>query len=110
MSPVTKKTSVVDQVKIWVTPGLVSVVGLLMWSTITEIKQDVKTLLKQTAEDHVKIESLQFKVERIETKLWELHQNRVANNAVTPASQMFYLKPKALQIPVRREPVKITML
>jgi hypothetical protein len=46
-------------VKVWIFPSLVSLVALLIWSDVTEIKADLKALMAQSNIDKTRIDNLE---------------------------------------------------
>jgi hypothetical protein len=48
--------------KIWVFPSLVSIVSLLIWNDVNEIKADVKALMAQSNIDKTRIDNLERQV------------------------------------------------
>ena len=48
-----------DKVKLYLFPGLVSVLGLVIWSIVSEIRSDMKFLMSQYSADHVRIDNLE---------------------------------------------------
>ena len=48
-----------EKFKLWIFPGLASILGLMIWNTVTEIKTDMKFLMAQTSADHVRIDNLE---------------------------------------------------
>jgi hypothetical protein len=51
--------SAVDKVKVWLFPTLVSVIGILLYQEIKEIKSDVKALLAQSNIDKTRIDNIE---------------------------------------------------
>jgi hypothetical protein len=49
----------VAKVKEWITPSLVTVLGVVLWNQLTELKSDVKTLLINQSAYQVRISSLE---------------------------------------------------
>ena len=49
----------VDKIKLWIFPTLVSIIGLILWQEIKEIKSDVKALLAQSNIDKTRIDNLE---------------------------------------------------
>jgi len=43
-----------EKIKAWLTPGLITVFGVFSWNLITEIRSDVKILLKSAAQTDIK--------------------------------------------------------
>ena len=48
--------------KIWVFPSLVSIISLLIWNDVNEIKADVKALMAQSNIDKTRIDNLERQV------------------------------------------------
>lgn len=46
-------------IKVWIFPSLVSLVALLIWSDVTEIKADLKALMAQSNVDKTRIDNLE---------------------------------------------------
>ena len=49
-------------VKVWIFPSLVSLVSLLIWSDVNEIKSDLKVLMAQSNIDKTRIDNLERQV------------------------------------------------
>lgn len=74
-----------DRVKSYVTPFLLSAFCVVMWDMITEIRSDVKMLLKTSAQNDIRVEGLERRVQIVETFI---NQNR-----------LFATKPEEIEIP-----------
>ena len=48
-----------NSIKLWIFPSLASLVGLLIWSDVNEIKGDVKALMAQSNIDKTRIDNLE---------------------------------------------------
>ena len=46
-------------IKVWIFPSLVSLVSLLIWNDVNEIKSDVKALMAQSNIDKTRIDNLE---------------------------------------------------
>lgn len=57
-----KNDVAVDVFKTWLFPGLVAIVGMMIWSTLNEIKSDVKALMAQSNIDKTRIDNLERQV------------------------------------------------
>lgn len=77
----------VDKVKSWLTPGLVTCFGVILWNLFTEIRTDIKTLLSANAEVQVRIQALEKRMDGLETVVY--------------AQRVFALKPEEVEIPKR---------
>jgi hypothetical protein len=49
----------VKSIKLWIFPSLASLVGLLIWNDVNEIKGDVKALMAQSNIDKTRIDNLE---------------------------------------------------
>jgi len=54
--------STYNQFKNWVFPSLVSVLGMMIWNDVVEIKTDVKALIAQSSVDKTRIDNLEREV------------------------------------------------
>lgn len=59
MSAPSKNLSPLNVVKLWVFPSVVTILAMLIWRDVSELRSDVKALLAQTNIDKTKIESLE---------------------------------------------------
>ena len=53
------ETPNLKSIKVWIFPSLVSLVALLIWSDVNEIKGDVKALMAQSNIDKTRIDNLE---------------------------------------------------
>ena len=87
------KETIVSQVKVWITPSLIGILGMFIWRDLSELRSDVKTLLSQSAEDQVKIQSIEKDVEVLKIRIWEYRngqsQNNSNNNGSTLSARMY---------------------
>jgi len=74
-----------DRVKSYVTPFLLSAFCVVMWDMITEIRADVKMLLKTSAQNDIRVEGLERRVQIVETFISE--------------NRLFAIKPEEIEIP-----------
>jgi hypothetical protein len=56
--------SALTQFKSWIFPGLVSILGMMIWQDVTEIKADVKALIAQSNIDKTRIDNLEREIYR----------------------------------------------
>jgi hypothetical protein len=52
------------------TPGLISIFGLISWTLINEIRTDVKALLAANAEVKVRIQNLERRMDGVEDVIY----------------------------------------
>lgn len=55
----TKSNSAVESFKVWVFPSLVSILAMMIWNDVSEIKADVKALMAQSNIDKTRIDNLE---------------------------------------------------
>jgi len=61
-----KNNQILDTVKVWLFPIIITILGTMLWAEIIEIKKDVKQLLAQSNIDKTKIEELQKDVKQLQ--------------------------------------------
>lgn len=49
----------IEAFKVWIFPSIVSILGLMIWNDVNEIKSDVKALMAQSAIDKTRIDNLE---------------------------------------------------
>ena len=54
-----QENSPIATFKVWIFPSLVSIVSLLIWNDVNEIKSDVKILMAQSNIDKTRIDNLE---------------------------------------------------
>ena len=57
----------ISKVKEWISSILITVVGVMLWSQLTELRADVKKLLINQSADQVKIANLEQDVEELKS-------------------------------------------
>lgn len=57
-----RQNSAVDAFKVWIFPSLVSIIALLIWNDVNEIKADVKALMAQSNIDKTRIDNLERQI------------------------------------------------
>ncbi len=58
----TKENPAIAAFKVWVFPSLVSIISLMIWNDVNEIKADVKALMAQSNIDKTRIDNLERQV------------------------------------------------
>jgi hypothetical protein len=56
------KDPVISRVKEYITPGLITILGVMLWAEISELKKDVKTLLSNDAASQMKVDMLEKEI------------------------------------------------
>ena len=67
--PIDTKTSVMNGIKVYLFPTLVTILAMMIWHDVTELRSDVKSLLAQSNVDKTKIEILEKDVKMLEQTL-----------------------------------------
>jgi hypothetical protein len=57
-----KENPTIAAFKVWVFPSLVSIVSIMIWNDVNEIKADVKALIAQSNQDKIRIDNLERQV------------------------------------------------
>ena len=57
-----RQNPAVDAFKVWIFPSLVSVIALLIWNDVNEIKADVKQLMAQSNIDKTRIDNIERQI------------------------------------------------
>lgn len=82
MSIPNPKTSVGNTFKIYLFPAMVSVLSMLIWRDVSELRSDVKALLAQSSVDKTKIEALERDVKTLENMVFS-NKKIVYNDVLT---------------------------
>jgi hypothetical protein len=59
---------VISKIKEWLSPGLISFVGMVLWMQLTELKQDVRTLLINQGIVETKVFQLEKEVDYMKNR------------------------------------------
>jgi hypothetical protein len=63
----TRENSSIATLKVWIFPSLVSLISLLIWNDVNEIKADVKLLMAQSNIDKTRIDNLERQIYKSNT-------------------------------------------
>lgn len=61
-----EKNLMINTVKLYIFPSLLSILAILIWRDVSELRSDVKSLLAQSNVDKTKIEILEKEVQALE--------------------------------------------
>ena len=84
-------TNIIDKVKVWASPTIISILGLIIWTDLQEMKHDVKRLLEVSSSQQARIESL----ERDLALIKGLYFKRVTNNQASKEEKLPFFIPFA---------------
>ena len=82
--PHTQKNPVGNAIKIYLFPSLVTILAMLIWRDVNELRSDVKALLAQSNVDKTKIENLEKDVRMLD--------QAVFNKRITASTEVFDFK------------------
>jgi hypothetical protein len=68
-TPTAQKNSVLNTVKLYFFPSIVTVISMMIWRDINELRSDVKSLLAQSNIDKTRIDNLERDVRFLEQKV-----------------------------------------
>ena len=60
----------VSAIKAWLTPILMSILGVMIWHDLNEMKRDIKILLAKDSANQIKIEQLEKDVEIMKKQIY----------------------------------------
>lgn len=70
MSIQSPKQSALNALKVYLFPTLVTILAMLIWRDVTELRNDIKALLAQSNIDKTKIENLEKDVKMLEQSVF----------------------------------------
>lgn len=59
---VKKDSPAIEAFKVWIFPSLVSILAMMIWNDVSEIKADIKMLMAQSNIDKTRIDNLERQV------------------------------------------------
>lgn len=81
----TPKNSIANAIKIYLFPSIVSILAMMIWRDVTELRNDVKQLLAQSNIDKTRIEQLEKSVQMLNHQVFKTPMT--ATNTKYPGSQ-----------------------
>jgi hypothetical protein len=67
-----KNSSVVNSIKVWVFPSLVTILAMMIWRDVNELRSDVKQLLAESSSNKVKVENLEKQVQQLNQAVFKI--------------------------------------
>jgi hypothetical protein len=74
-----KNSSIVNNIKLWAFPSLVTILAMMIWRDVTELKSDVKQLLAESASNKTKVERLERQVDMLNQAVFKMPKP-ISNN------------------------------
>lgn len=78
--------NVKNEIKSWITPGLLTIFWAVSWSAWNEMRSDMKKLLEAKAQTEYRLPALERRVDVVENKV-ESIQNVIRNGALQGISR-----------------------
>ena len=72
-----------NEIKAWITPGLITVFWVVSWASVTEIKQDIKKLLESKAQLDVIIPTMEKRIDNVESRVQKIEYGIVQSHGST---------------------------
>lgn len=66
-----QKSNIINTVKVYLFPSLVTILSTMIWRDVTELRSDVKMLLAQSNIDKTRIDNLQKEVQMLQQKVFQ---------------------------------------
>jgi hypothetical protein len=66
------KSSVINTVKAYLFPSLVSILAMMIWRDVNELRSDVKLLLAESNSNRVKVENLEKQVQQLNQAVFKM--------------------------------------
>lgn len=87
-----RQASTVTAFKVWVFPSLVSLLGLMIWHDVNEIKADVKALMAQSNIDKTRIDNLERMVYKSTEPIKTSFNDPIKIAAILPTNNLVIKK------------------
>jgi len=97
-----KNDVIITTIKAWLTPILISIVGIMLWSQLSELKEDVKKLLAYQAANDVKVSMLEKEIDILREKYDT--QTRYSNFNTTTPERATAKKEEGPKVPTPDDP------
>ena len=66
------KSSVISNLKIYLFPSLATILAMMIWRDVTELRSDVKQLLSESASNKAKVERLEKQVDVLNQVIFKM--------------------------------------
>ena len=90
-------SSIINAVKVWIFPGVISLLAGSIWYDLKEVKADVKQLMILTNVNQTKITDLERRVNNLETTVY-MKPNAQRTVLLGPMPSRYFLKEEELDI------------
>jgi hypothetical protein len=99
-------TNIIDKIKVWASPTIISILGLIIWTDLQEMKHDVKRLLEASSSQQARIESLESDLTLIKSLYFKRVSNEASKEEVLPFFIPFAKHEELCDLESQSKPVK----
>jgi hypothetical protein len=78
------RNSYVNSIKVWIFPSLVTILAMMIWRDVTELRADVKQLLAESNSNKAKVEILEKQVQQLNQAVFKIP--KTAGNVPQPTN------------------------
>jgi hypothetical protein len=89
MATTGQKSNILNSLKIYLFPTLVTILSTMIWRDVTELRTDVKMLLAQSNVDKTRIDNLQKEVQMLQQKVFQTIPGKTSKVIEFPHDQYF---------------------
>lgn len=82
MSTQVKSSNVINTLKLYIFPSIVTILAMMIWRDVSELRSDVKQLLAESASNKAKVERLERQVDQLNQAVFKMP--RTAGNIPEP--------------------------
>jgi hypothetical protein len=82
MNPQVKSSSTLNTLKLYIFPSIVTILAMMIWRDVTELRSDVKQLLAESASNKAKVDRLERQVDQLNQAVFKMP--RTAGNNPEP--------------------------
>lgn len=86
---ISNEKNLVNTLKLYIFPTLVTILSFMIWRDITELKSDVKMLLAQSNIDKTEIENLKKNVELLNNQIFKSVVNTIVPTNIVLVDKYF---------------------
>lgn len=90
------KEQIINTLKEWLTPILITIIGSLLWRDLSELRSDIKQLLASQVEYKVKIEIIEKEINYLKS---EKYNHKSKQNLIYSYYPLVAIKEEDLKIP-----------
>lgn len=90
MSAPTQKNSTLNSIKAYLFPSILSILAMMIWNDVTELKSDVKALLSQSSIDKTEIENIKKDIDMLNSAVFKHGHANLNSSDSNDLSFLYY--------------------